>query len=105
MTQSSDPVQMERRLLRLLCQSPAARVEMADSLRPYRWRDLVHRVIYQIVSGAPKLPVEQIRTLLPTRLTNAGFPDFPWEDLFKPHTCSIQEAEILLRELQSLCGN
>jgi hypothetical protein len=94
-------VQMERRILCLLCQNPAARVDLANSFRHYRWRDLVHRVIYQIVAASPQLSPEHLRTLLPTRLTNAGFPDFPWEDLFLPGACSIPEAESLLRELQS----
>ena len=102
MAQPSDPILMERRILRLLCQVPAARVELADALRHYRWRDLAHRVIHQIVSGTPQLPQKQIHRLLPTRLTNAGFPDFPWEDLFLPNDCSIQEAETLLRELKTL---
>ena len=101
MPNTHDVVQIERRILRLLCQNPAARVELANSLRHYRWRDLVHRVIYQIVSGAAQLSQELLRTQLPTRLTNAGFPDFPWEDLLLPKACSIQEAETLLRELQS----
>ncbi|MBI4166945.1 MAG: hypothetical protein HY508_14555 [Acidobacteria bacterium] len=85
----------------LLCQNPAARIELANSLHDYRWSDLVCRVIYQIVCSSPQISPEQLRSQLPTRLTNAGFPDFAWEGLFLPNTCSVQEAETLLRELQA----
>lgn len=97
---TQDAVQMERRILRLLCQSSAAREQLKEVLHLYRWRDLAHRVTFEIVGGALQLSAEQLRRVLPRRLTNAGFPDFPWEDLFLPVELSIQEAEIVLREAQ-----
>jgi hypothetical protein len=92
---------MERRILRLLCQSPAAREKLTDDLRAHRWRNLAHRVTFEIVCGALQLSAEQLRRVLPRRLTNAGFPDFPWEDLFLPVELSLPEAEVFLRELQA----
>ena len=97
---TQDAVQMERRILRLLCQSSAAREQLKEVLHLYRWRDLAHRVTFEIVGGALQLSAEQLRRVLPRRLTNAGFPDFLWEDLFLPVELSIQEAEIVLREAQ-----
>lgn len=83
--------------MRLLCKSTAAREQLSEALRHYRWRDLAHRVIYQFVAGPPQLTEAQLRRVLPTRLTNAGFPDFPWEDLFLPEALSITEADAFLR--------
>jgi len=97
---TQDAVQMERRILRLLCQNSAAREKLTDALRRHPWRDLAHRVTFEIVCGALQLSVEQLRRVLPRRLTNAGFPDFPLEDLFLPVELSLQEVEIFLREVQ-----
>jgi hypothetical protein len=95
-----DEVQMERRILRLLCQNAAAREKLTEALSHYHWRDLAHRVTFEIVCGALQLSQEQLRRVLPRRLTNAGFPDFPLEDLFLPVELSLQEVEIFLREVQ-----
>jgi len=98
---SEDLVRGERRILRLLCQDAAARERLADTLRRYHWRNLAHRVAFEIISSAHQLPAERLRTVLPTRLTNAGFPDFPWEDLYLPCDISAEEAETLIRRLEA----
>jgi len=91
--------EIERRVLSLLCQSSATRLQSAASLRNYYWRDLAHRTIYEIVCGKRELSEDQLRALLPARLTNAGLPDFPWEDLFQPCKGSAEEVEALIRQL------
>ena len=98
-SKSSDVLQLERRVLSLLCQEPAVRELGRSNLQHYCWRDLVHKVIFEIVTRAPQTSAEQLRHQLPTRLTNAGFPDFPWEEFFHPHGFSQQDAEALLLRL------
>lgn len=94
-------IETERRILRLLCQGSGGREALADFLRHYRWRDLAHRVIFEIVSGGLQVTEERMRALLPARLTNAGFPDFPWEDLFRPCDDSKKDVEFLIQRLQT----
>jgi hypothetical protein len=101
MVDKMEEVLLERRLLRLLIQSPTARDQLSDSFRQHAWRDMAHRIIYEIVSQSPLLTGEQLRLVLPTRLTNTGIPDFPFEDLYRPSNLSVPEAESLLRELAS----
>lgn len=98
-TNSVDMIPTERRILGLLCQDIGAREQLMGSLRSYRWRDMVHRVIFELISAAPRLSEETLRAQLPIRLTRAGLPDFPCDELFQPHGLSAQEAEVLIREL------
>lgn len=96
---SQEVIAIELRVLRFLCQNTAARGHFAVSLRNYHWRDLAHRVIYEIVCATRELSEDRLRALLAARLTNAGFPDFPWEDLFQHREESAKEVEILIRQL------
>ena len=101
---SPDVIQLERRLLRLLCQEPAVREFGRTNLQRYRWCDLVHGVIFEIVTSTPQVSVEQLRQQLPARLTKAGFPDFPWEEFFPPLVSSPGEAERLILHLHEAGG-
>ena len=96
----ANALELERRVLRALCQEPALRARGRTALREYRWRDLAHRVVFEIAISAPAIPAEQLRQALPTRLTNAGFPDFPWEELFRPPSVSRKDAELLILKLR-----
>ena len=99
-----DVLERERRILSLICQDRNARERLAGSLRGYRWRDLVHRVIFEIIAAAPQLSEENLRSRLPILLTKAGFPDFPCDDLFQAHGLSAQEVELFIRERETLVG-
>lgn len=99
MTNSVDLIPIERRILRLLCQDAGARERLAGSLRGYRWRDLVHQAIFEILATSPQMSEENLRGQLPIRLTKLGFPEFPCDELFQPHGFSAQEADLLIREL------
>ena len=101
---SQDLPQLERLVLRLVCQQPAARELGRNHLQPYRWRDLVHSVIFEIVTSMPPVSEEELRQQLPARLTRAGFPDFPWEELFVPLVSTPGEAERLILHLHKAGG-
>ncbi len=95
----SEILPLERQALRAICQGGVDRQEAQALLARYRWRDQVHQAVFQIVASTPALSPELLRQQLPARLTNAGFPDFPWEEFFQPQGVSREEAERLLREL------
>ena len=99
-----DFAEHELRILCLLCQDIAARERLIPLLRPYRWRDLIHRTIFEAVAASPQLSSEQLRVQLPARLTRAGFPEFPWNDLFGTQNLSGEEAETLARILAGASG-
>jgi hypothetical protein len=87
----------ERRILRLVVQNPAARIALAAALGRRTWRDMAHRIVFEILASLPQLSSEPLRQILPARLANAGIPDFPWQDLFEPEALSLPEAEAWLR--------
>lgn len=95
----SEILPLELGVLRALCQGGVDRGTAQALLASYRWRDQVHQVIYQIATAKPGLSSEVLRQQLPARLTNAGFPDFPWEEFLRPQDVSKDEAERMLREL------
>lgn len=104
MTGSDDPaitIELERRVLRLLCQDPGIREFGRANLQQYRWQNLLHKVIFDVVTGMPRLSLDQLRDQLSARLTNAGLPDFPWEEFFQPHGLPIRDAEGLIVRLRS----
>lgn len=68
-------------------------------LRGYRWRELVHQVIFDIVLSIPSEIPGVIRSQLPARLTRRGFPDVEIDDLFQPHGMSKKDIEEFMRLL------
>jgi hypothetical protein len=82
---STDPADLERRVLRHICQSRltrAAWAEIARALREYTWRDVEHGLVYaaieRLASRDPKALPEQ----LPAQATRMGFPDIDWQTYF-----------------------
>lgn len=94
-----DVLQRERRILSLICQDRNACEQLAGLLRTYRWHDLAHRVLFEMIAAAPQASKEELRTRLPIQLTQAGFPDFPFDELFQPHCASAEEVESYIQEL------
>lgn len=95
-------IQIERRVLQALCQGTRegfVRAGVRDLLREYRWREPVHEVIFKILLELPTEDPNVIRSLLPERLTRKGFPDVEWEEFFRPHSLSLEEAERIIHQL------
>lgn len=92
--------QIERQVLRAVCQGKALRESAREMLRDYRWREPVHQVIFEILITLPPGTPGVLREQLPVRLTRRGFPDVPCEDLFQPLDISTEDAQSLMRELR-----
>jgi hypothetical protein len=105
MAAGPDPAEVigvEQRVLRALCQgTPDGSVRETSRmvLRGYRWRELMHQVIFDVVLSIPSDTPEVIQSQLPARLTRRGFPDVDIDDLFKPHGMSKKHAEELMQFL------
>ncbi len=69
-------------------------------LRAYRWREPLHRLIFEVLLNLPTEIPELVRTELPARLTRKGFPDLDTADLFEPSELSKEEAERLVCQLR-----
>jgi len=97
-------IQMEREVLRALCQGTregSVRESAKRVLRRYRWRQPMHQVIYEVVVSLPSDAPEAVREHLPSRLTRCGFPDVRWEDFFAPPALSKKAAQRLMRALSN----
>ncbi len=98
-------IEIERLVLQALCQGTREGPVLEEGklvLKDYPWRETTHRVVYEVLITLPTDAPEVISDQLPSRLTRRGFPDIPWEDLFKPHSLSRQEAKRLMRRLSDL---
>jgi hypothetical protein len=104
----ADILETERRVLRALCQGTlegSVRAAARALLPSYRWREPLHQVIFDVVLSIPSDIPEVIQSQLPARLTRRGFPDFNFDDLFRPHGLSKDDAEGLMRELTGAGAN
>jgi hypothetical protein len=102
-SEQSHILEVERRVLRALCQGTpqgSVRATAKDILRTYPWREPLHQVVFEVVLSIPTEAPEIIREQLPARLTRKGFPDVDIEDFLKPHGLSKEEAEHLIRRLR-----
>ncbi len=100
-TQPNDQslVEVERQVLRALCQGALDRRASLNTLRNYRWREPLHQVIFDLLINMPGADPELIREQLPARLTRRGFPDFDlaW---FQPHALTRKDIERLIDRLR-----
>lgn len=95
-------VDLERRVLAILCQSGgqgAVRGQARQLLANYRWSDAAHQVLFEIVMTFPTSSCQALRDQLPARLTRRGFPDFDFQGLFNVSILSPSNAEEWMREL------
>src|SRR3989442_2158806 len=95
-------LETERLVLQALCQgTPEGPVREAGKslLNDYRWRELLHQLVFEVLMSLPTDSPIFIRDQLAPRLTRRGFPDVEFEDLFKPPSLSKEQAERLMREL------
>ncbi len=94
--------QIERFVLQALCQGTrdgSVRQVAERALRNYRWREMLHQIVFNTLLEIATDNPAVVRDVLPSRLTRKGFPDVAWEEFFKPHSLSKAEAERLMRQL------
>lgn len=100
---SAEILQLEIRMLRLLCRlenpSPQKR-SLLDGLRTYRFRNLICQVIYESLRELPPVPVAGLAPELAAELTRRGFPDADLNPFFEsPDPDGTDDAEELLQKL------
>jgi hypothetical protein len=95
-------VQIEKRLLRAMCQ-PGAGANIgkmaSGALRTYHWREPVHEVLFEAVSDLGARKPTLLRELLPAALARRGYPDVAYDEFFEPGTLTDEEARELVRRL------
>jgi hypothetical protein len=84
-----DVPELESKILRALCSNPsppadnpAARVTILAKLRPHRWQDPEHQVIFEALTALPGRQTSALREQLPAQATRMGFPDVNWQKYF-----------------------
>ena len=55
---------------------------MLAQLRPHRWQDSEHRVVFEALTALPDRDATELREQLPAQATRMGFPDVNWENYF-----------------------
>ncbi len=55
----------------------------------------LHRVVYEEMREMGQLTAREMRSLLPARITNRGFPDFDWNEFLGAKVASETEIEEL----------
>ncbi len=95
-------LQTERLVLQALCQGTregSVREVAERALRNYRWREMLHQIVFNTLLEIATDDPAVVRDVLPSRLTRKGFPDVAWEEFLEPHSLSKAEAERLMRQL------
>ena len=93
--ETSEHLAMERDALRLLCSAriqPATRAAICALLRSENFIEPMQRILFEEIAALGPVDATQLLELLPSRVTNRGFPDFDFENLLHPKWAS--EAEI-----------
>jgi hypothetical protein len=73
-----DTFALERNTLRLLCAEgleAEKRDALCQRLQAELFLDPIHRVLFEEICDLSAADTQRLRELLPTRLTNRGFPD------------------------------
>jgi hypothetical protein len=88
----SHTVELERCLLRLLCNGAPGDTSVADACRElsaYNWLDQDNRVVFEAlarVRNADKVP---LRAQLTEHATRMGFPDIDWQIYLEPASATV----------------
>ena len=96
----SDHGEMERDTLRLLCSvllKPATRVELCRLLDSEKFHEPMRRIVFEEIRALGAVDARQLLQLLPTRVTNRGFPDFDLRELLEPKLVSEEQIEKLFQ--------
>ena len=96
----TEHIAAERDLLRLLCSvlvKPVTRVELCRLVDPEKFVDATHRVVFEEIRSLGQVDAKLLLQLLPSRVTNRGFPDFDLDELLTPKLVSEQDIEKLFQ--------
>ena len=97
---ANERIAAERDLLRLLCSvlvKPVTRVELCRLVEPSKFVEPLQRVLFEEIRALGPVDAKQLLQLLPTRVTNRGFPDFDLDDLLTPKLVSESDIERLFQ--------
>lgn len=90
----------ERDLLRLLCSilvKPVTRVELCRLVDPEKFIDNTQRIVFEEIRTLGPVDSKRLLEILPTRVTNRGFPDFDLDELLTPKLVSEDDIEKLFQ--------
>ena len=90
----------ERDLLRLLCSilvKPVTRVELCRLVDPEKFIDNTQRIVFEEIRALGPIDSKRLLEVLPTRVTNRGFPDFELDELLNPKLVSEADIEKLFQ--------
>ena len=90
----------ERDLLRLLCSilvKPVTRVELCRLVDPEKFVDATQRIVFEEIRALGAVDSKRLLEILPTRVTNRGFPDFDLDEILTPKLVSEQDIENLFQ--------
>lgn len=100
-----DRLELQRNTLRLLCSvliKPETRVDLCGMLTPAVFEDALQRVVFEEICRLGPVSSRHLRELLPSRVTNRGFPDFHLNELLAPSEVSEQEITLIFGSLFQL---
>jgi hypothetical protein len=97
----SEPVSrqlLEKNTLRFLCSvliKGGTRGEICRLLDPSVFHDPMRRVVFEEIRQLGSIDSRRLRELLPSRVTNRGFPDFDLHSFLAPHEVTEKEIDQL----------
>jgi len=101
----TDRPELERNTLRFLCSvliQGGTRGEICKLLDPSVFRDPLRRVIFEEIRELGAIDSRQLRQLLPSRVTNRGFPDFDLRGFLAPYEVTENEIDHLFESALEL---
>jgi len=96
---------LQKNTLRFLCSvliKSGTRVEICKLLDPSVFDDALQRVVFEEIRQLGSIDSRRLRALLPTRVTNRGFPDFDLKEFLAPHEVSEKEIDQLFESVLQL---
>jgi hypothetical protein len=93
---------LERNTLRLLCSNlirPATRVELSALLDASLFDDPLHQTVLEEISALGPVSPARLRELLPSRITNRGFPEFNLSEFLGRDQATEKEIEELFQSV------
>ncbi|HEX3117718.1 MAG TPA: hypothetical protein VHP80_01405 [Candidatus Acidoferrum sp.] len=99
-TDTIEHMAAERDLLRLLCSilvKPVTRVELCRLIDPEKFIDNTQRIVFEEIRALGAVDAKRLLEVLPTKVTNRGFPDFELDELLTPKLVSEADIEKLFQ--------